>query len=166
MTSGMQRRKITRGLPLLVLLALVAGSMLVGRQVAYGAGSYTQSWVGTSSTMSGANNQWVQDFINTAVVRKEDGAIFTLSHWDEAHHEFGDYKDGKVLDDGNLFTNNHNLNDNSARSVTDTQGHTWNINNPGFLGGDKSVAVTIPVFVLLVIMDSAPMRLPSRTTAT
>ncbi len=139
MTHNLRRLKLLPGLSLLlIVLASVAGSVLVGgRLVAHGAGNYSTSWVGTSSTMSGANNQWVQDFVNSAIVRKTDGAIFTMSNWDEAHHEFGDYKDGKVLDDGNLFTNNHNLNNNSARSITDTQGHTWTINNPGFLGGNK-----------------------------
>ena len=69
-------------------------------------GKYHSSWIGNtyggknSSTGSGnaadPDDKWVQDYIDCMSVT-EDGTCYTLSGWDEAHREYGIYKDGDVL---------------------------------------------------------------------
>jgi uncharacterized protein YjdB len=64
------------------------------------------SWIG--NTYGGKNSstgspdpsdpadKWIQDYIDCMVVA-EDGTCYTTSIWDEAHREYGIYKDGDVL---------------------------------------------------------------------
>ncbi len=124
-------------------LMLVSGVLLVRRPgTAHADASYLFSWTGTNSTMAGQQGgpdnqeQFVQDFIYSAVVQP-DGTIWTSSGWDEAGHEYGEYRNGQVVGAGeNLSNNNHNLNNDSARSVTDHNGVTWAIQNSTFVGGN------------------------------
>ena len=55
--------------------------------------SATTSWTG--NTFSGAT-EWVQDFVFDIAV-SPDGAVYTVSFWDEAHQYAGIYKDAKVV---------------------------------------------------------------------
>ncbi len=55
--------------------------------------NYTTSWLG--NTFSGADNKWVQDYIDEMEV-SPDGAVYTAAAWDEAGRCCGVYKDGDV----------------------------------------------------------------------
>ncbi len=133
---------VRTGVGIFILLLVLASALGLQRLFpAYADGSTLMTWTGTSSSMSGATDgpdnqeQFVQDFIYSAIVQP-DGTIWTVSGWDEAGHNYGEYRNGQVVGT-NLGTNNHNLNDDSARSVQDRNGYTWTIEDITFVGGDK-----------------------------
>jgi hypothetical protein len=69
-------------------------------------GKFWSSWIGNtfggknssfgSADPNDPNDKWIQDYIDCMSVT-EDGTCYTSSGWDEAHREFGIYKDGDVL---------------------------------------------------------------------
>jgi hypothetical protein len=74
------------------------------------------SWIGNS--LSGADDQWVQNFfihMNT----RPDGACYTWSHWDEGGNRFGIYKDGRLIGDEDVKAN--------SLQVKDRAGRTWKL---------------------------------------
>ncbi|HLG78943.1 MAG TPA: discoidin domain-containing protein [Ktedonobacteraceae bacterium] len=143
--SPLFKRKYAVGVFTLVLFVCLSGGSILFRSIqqTHAAASYLTSWTGESSTMpgnpGGPDNQVqeVQDFIQSAVVQP-DGTIWTFSDWDEGGNQFGEIRNGQIVGaNENLGQNNHNLNDNSARSITDTYGHTWAVQDITMVGGDK-----------------------------
>ncbi len=77
-------------------------------------GKFHSSWIGNTfggknSSTGSANaadpaDKWVQDYIDCMTVT-EDGTCFTTSDWDEAHREYGIYKNGDVLGNKNQILN-------------------------------------------------------------
>lgn len=69
-------------------------------------GKFHSSWIGNTyggknssfgtPDPNDPNDKWIQDYIDCMTVT-EDGTCYTASDWDEAHREFGIYKDGDVL---------------------------------------------------------------------
>ncbi len=77
--------------------------------------NYQTSWVGNSF---GGDGAWVQNFIIHMGV-KDDGTVYTWSHWDEGGRRYGHYRDGEVV-------GNENLEPNSLKTI-DAQGRQWEI---------------------------------------
>ncbi len=129
------RRRMLWAGTVLSILSLVTSLAVFRHAAPAHASGYLTSFTGISSSQPGSNGTGVQDFIQSAVVQP-DGTIWTFSGWDEGGHQFGEYKDGQQVEpmpDGN----HHNLNNDSARSVTDNNGVTWAIQNAKFVGGDS-----------------------------
>jgi len=81
--------------------------------------------------------KWVQNYINNISVTA-DGTVYTNSGWDEAHREYGIYKQCDV-------TGNSNKNPNSLQAK-DGKGNTWTIENPclRFMQGLGNSAEPVP----------------------
>ena len=75
-------------------------------------GTYSSSWIGNTFGKGGKpeslNSAWMQDYVDQMVVQP-DGTIYTTSIWDEAHREYGVYKDGKVYGNVNHKINNQEI---------------------------------------------------------
>jgi len=96
-------KKITILVSILLLAHLVQAQILPGK--------FHSSWIGNtfggknssfgSADPNDPNDKWVQDYIDCMLVT-EDGTCYTESGWDEAHREFGIYKNGDVLGNKNM----------------------------------------------------------------
>jgi hypothetical protein len=75
------------------------------------------SWIGNSF---GGPDKWVQDYILQMEVAS-DGTCYTQSIWDEAHREYGVYKDGDVIGNENKNIDN--------KRVVDSKGSVWQVQN-------------------------------------
>jgi hypothetical protein len=87
-------------------------------------GTVISSWLG--NTLSGANGQWVQNFIKRIQVQS-DGSVYAWSAWDEAGQNMTIYKNGAV---SGTFDNDFDV-----YSVRDNNGNTWSIENIKWAGG-------------------------------
>ena len=100
----------------------IIGYLLINFHVGFAQnvpGKYSSSWMGNTfgkgDKPGSLNSAWMQDYVDQMTVQA-DGSIYTTSGWDEAHREYGVYKNGKVY--GNI---NHKINNQEI----EIQGRRW-----------------------------------------
>ncbi len=139
-------------LALLITVVFVSYTVLpvapvfAGTTYTNGSISYTRSWFG--NTYGGANEKWVQNYIQQ-MVTTSDGTCYTQSDWDEGGRYYGIYKDGDVIGNQDMGIN--------GKAVT-ISGVTWSIESGNVIkGGSKRITDVVQPTALAVSTDGKLM---------